>query len=275
MGQADRDWYRSSQPSPSSEPEAWGHARATWVLTGILACIWLLPGAVGRARLEQDFALHPLALPADAWALFWYELLAPQGGPGIALACLALLWLFARDGERDGGAGSMMLTFLAGAFVAGLAAWGVALLTREPGLLTGAHGGTCALAARWAVRRRGGLVAGLPPAVVAAAAIAFPAVARLLDVGDRIALAWTAGALPGVLLGRFAARGEAAPLGVPAAREPEAPAAEAPSSRETKRRRVDALLAKIHAKGIDSLSKAERTFLSEASREFRDGDGRE
>jgi hypothetical protein len=124
---------------------------------------------------------------------------------------------------------------------------------------------------RWALRRRGDLTAGVPAAIVAALAIALPIAARFFAAGDRLSIAWAAGALAGWGAERVAARGERAGLATPTPLEK--PQGEEPPLRpqgET-RRRVDALLAKIQAGGVDSLTKEERDFLSQASREFRDG----
>jgi hypothetical protein len=70
---------------------------------------------------------------------------------------------------------------------------------------------------------------------------------------------------------RVAARGERTALGTPTPLAE--PRGEEPPLRpqDETRRRVDALLAKIQAGGVDSLTKEERDFLSQASREFRDG----
>lgn len=275
MSQENRDWYRRPMADPDPGPESWGRSRATWVLVGVVVLAWLLPGTAGRARLEDALGLHPLRLPERAWTLLWYEFLAPQGGATTALACLALLWFFARDVERDRGPGTMVVTFFLGALVAGLAAGVLARVSNDPRAFTGAHGGTCALVVRWSMRRRHDALAGLPTALVAAVAIVVPSLARFLEAGDRVAFAWPAGTLPGLLLERLAARGERdavrsllPPVG-PAEEPDEDAPRESPAART--RRRVDELLGKIQRKGLDALTKEEREFLAAASREFRDG----
>ena len=192
MSQADRDWYRE----PDRRPEAWGHSRAAWALAALAALAWLLPGAAGRLRLDEALGLRPLELPSQAWTLLTHAFLAPQGGTGIALACLATLWFFARDVERAVGTKAMLLTFAAGALTAGVAAAVLARVTGDPGILTGGHGATSALAVRWALRR-GDDTSGVPAAIVAGLAVVLPPAARFLEADDRLAIAWAAGALAG------------------------------------------------------------------------------
>jgi len=288
MSYEDRDWIR--------EPE-----RPTWSLRGlspILAIIvvttfaFLVQSAVANGSREGSlFIDRHLALSREGvmggeiWQPLTYLLL--HGGLGHIFWNMFFLWAFGSILLDLAAVRTFWITYLAGG-VAGAGAWILWVTLLPPEVekpVVGASGAITAVVVAAACRaprfpiRLFLMPATIPLWLVALVYVAIDFIAALQDwfsgTTGRVAVqAHLGGAASAALLFLLARRGGGRPaprpvwertamVGDDERLEPE------PPRERTDEARVDTLLAKIHAWGMESLSEEEKAFLKRASEKYR------
>jgi membrane associated rhomboid family serine protease len=283
---ADRPWYRDGE---ERRREASSPYPAGWILSLALFAAWVLQAVAEEERRgEVAFWLREhLALSLDgmragmAWQALTY--MGLHGGAWHLLVNILVVFFFAGIVQEALGRRNAMLLFLATG-VAGAAAWCAAAaagMVSASAPVVGASGGAMGLLA-FAVarepRREVVLFHALPVPlwVLGALAVGMDLVRWVADPHGPVAVpahlggmaAGAAWALRGARRPRLLRGGGRAGAGAAAAARPLVP----PSASDAEERaRVDALLERIHARGIASLDDEEREFLQRVSRRLRGG----
>jgi membrane associated rhomboid family serine protease len=240
--------------------------------------------SVGRDQLGEWLALRgePFA-PWDVFRLASYGLVHSVEDPLHVTFNALFLFLFGGVLEQERGRRAVLWTLIAGVLVGGAAFAALAALRGDPSPVEGASGGVLAVVVAAAVSAphlptllRMPLW-GLAAVVVALDLVRFLNSIRSGSHGDRVAyVAHLGGALAGFLLAARGLRGDSVLLRRPVLVERLRVAVRRRRMRRDRLRgeRLDRLLAKIHDRGLPSLSWRERRFLRRASRTIQRG-GRE
>lgn len=277
MSHADRDWWRDEGATGSARRVfGWGRTPAVWTLLGALLTVWLVDtggraeigpgGLAGRVHGALSLSVDAILSRFEAWRLATYGgLHEPNAIRAFAWTALLLL-AFGRAFEREAGWRRTLAVFASGVVLAGLLWVALARATGDVHSIADPSGGTLALVVARARREPRERWGPLPLASWAAIAV----LARGID------LALSGGASSAMLVAGAAAGWG---LGGAAAAEPEARTVkrtptrvvveDAAGTTEPDRRRLDALLAKISAEGLASLSDEERAFLDRESKRVR------
>jgi membrane associated rhomboid family serine protease len=273
MGASSRDYMRD-RPLPGAWPRTPLTITLLVALTGAWFALAVAAGAAPARGLHR-FAMTTLCLwPDDVlagespWQLLtsWWIVDPRRVGP--LVVDVALLAFVGRGLERRAGSARTAGSYAAGGVAWALAFTGIANLAHATPPLSGPTGAIYGVAAALALAaplERVPLLGKerpLPVAVllallvreVAGLLLGEPPGAPIARLGGGVG-----GAVAFLLLGTVAGR---------APRRAAAPAAPAGGPPDDVAARVDALLARIHAEGIDALTSAEKEFLREASRRY-------
>jgi hypothetical protein len=284
----DRDWWRDE--AADRRAFSWSGTPVAWTIFGALLASWLVgdaalahegPGGAGARWLAwASLSARGVLEEGGAWRPLTWVWAHESGAPRAALWSLVLTFAFGRACERLLGGRWALATFAAGGLAAGLAAlpWLAGVVPDRP--IADASAGTFALAA--AVARAAGDARGpadLPIRTLAAVAVLVRAADLLLLGGGPAYAPALLGAPVGWAVASLGLRPAPGPAAGPSRAPTGRPAGKASAPRRAPdaspedaaaRARLDALLEKIHAGGLEALDAEERAFLESASRRYRD-----
>lgn len=223
-----------------------------------------LPG--GETGVERSFNLmFPLQL-------FTYMLVHQLGGIGHIVGNIWVLWILGHDLEPGMGKASFLRLYLTAGAVGGLAQWVAYLVSGDVGSVIGASGAVYGVMMLAVLRNPQKRIIMLPipigiPLWAIVAFRVFGDVNGLLFGGGPIAyLVHLTGAAVGYV---WFKRGDV--VGKAHGQYKRAKTAQKREAQAGGRREMDRILGKIQTEGLSSLSKSERSFLNERSRELREG----
>lgn len=239
-----------------------------------LVCFLAYHGA--RAWFGRDLAEWTLLSPWTVGEGRWWTLLTTALAPsrsGDAAWTMLSFWFFGRVVERDAGAGRFLPLALLATIVPHLVFLAVCGVSGTDGVARGLGGATAAFVVYTAIREPFETFSVLAlPIRVRLLAFVYLGVAAAATVGwvdrdDARSSVELAGAAVGALAAKFGVIPDLGALRVPGP-GPGRRAAQTLGEDEV-RARVDALLEKVAARGIGSLTPSERSFLQEASKRYR------
>lgn len=289
MSLEDRDWMRG-------EPRAGLSLAAVspkWILIGGTVLAFIAQNAVenagprGEAFVHDHLALSHRGLRAgEAWQAVTYALL--HAGPGHLFWNMAALWLFGTVAEDRLSRGRIFLLYLLGTLggAAGCLLWSLADLRGGELPVVGASGAVMGVLAFAVVRapRTPFLLFFVFPVPLVVLGGLFVGVDLLKafsdDPGGVAVQAHFGGAAAGALFAwapwarrRAGSAARKAPGRSEAFRDPDPPrlAPQPPAAKtgDDDEVRMDALLDRIHASGITSLTEEEKAFLTRVSSRYR------
>ena len=222
-----------------------------------------LPG--GEAGIERSFNLmFPLQL-------FTYMAVHQLGGLSHVLFNMFVLWVLGRDLEPSMGKASFLRLYLTAGAVGGLAQWGGYLLSGDIGSVIGASGAVYGVMMLAVLRdpQKSMIILPFPfpiPLWLLVGLRVLGDVNGLLFGGGPIAyLVHLTGAAVGYL---WFKRGDV--VGRAHVQYKRAKTTQKREAQAGGRREMDRILGKIQSEGLSSLTKSERSFLNERSRELRE-----
>jgi membrane associated rhomboid family serine protease len=285
MGLYDRDYARERRPG---FPSASSLSMTTRLLIVNVGLWFVFAGAFrtshGRGGfyrfLEETFLLHTDAVFAKLrlWQPFTAMWFHDPGGLGHLFFNMLFLFFFGRVVEQLLGPRGMLRLYIAGGLASTFAMIPLAWIQATPIVGLGASGAIYAIGVYAALRMPNLpvilIIVPMPLWVMVGVFMVGREVANLVLVGASVgsSVGHLAGALAGWLYHRRRRQGgpgAGADLIAAMRRKVETTARRRDSGDEERdRRRVDALLAKIHDEGIQALSEEEKDFLQRASRRF-------
>jgi membrane associated rhomboid family serine protease len=203
--------------------------------------------------------------------LFTYMLVHQLGSLGHILGNLLLLWVLGRDLEPSLGRAGFLRLYVTAGVVGGLAQWATYLFGGTVGSVIGASGAVYGVMILAVLRNPQRTILLLPipipiPVWLLAGFYVFGDLQGLLFGGGPTAyLVHIAGAAVGWL---WFKRGDV--VGKVHGQYKRAKTVQKQEATAGGRREMDRILRKIQAEGLSSLSKSERSFLNERSRELRE-----